>query len=104
MITDYDIVCDGEMSGLKKEVRALMRLGWQPVGGVSYSNNYFYQAVTKSEPEIEYGLWNGQWAIHPDGSVVHGNKVSMTATAQNLNQDNKKHDWPLWEARPLPTE
>jgi hypothetical protein len=46
-ISEYTVAAFHSVEGLKKSVNALIRLGWQPVGGASYDGHDYIQAMVK---------------------------------------------------------
>jgi hypothetical protein len=54
-VTDYTIVSDASELGLINRVRAAMRDGWTPIGGIS---------VTRDPEDSLYGVIRSQALVH----------------------------------------
>lgn len=46
-VTDYDVISTQSLGELVKMVRAAIREGWTPLGGVSMSEGTYLQAIVK---------------------------------------------------------
>lgn len=51
-IIAYTVVKASDTEEIGREVRRAISTGWQPLGGVTYCGNWFYQVIVKYE-EVE---------------------------------------------------
>lgn len=50
-IVEYTLTGNSTLEGFRSMVSEHIKLGWQPLGGVSVDDGYFYQAMVKYEDD-----------------------------------------------------
>lgn len=52
-IIAYVVVKASDTEEIGREVRNAISVGWQPLGGVTYCGNWFYQVIVKYAERVE---------------------------------------------------
>ena len=53
---EYDLVMEVNRLRLVEEVQKKIANGWQPIGGISFCEDYLCQAVVRKAPPPQWGM------------------------------------------------